>query len=169
MNRTDLIFALPVVLPSRSLPPAKVHCTVFESDAKTALFIETPNWANAYAWGPAIGLQAWELWSANPLRLNAWNPADIEHFFVYRLRPGFPANESLLWKEPFTYYEPMARSATLVQRLIPISGTPKVAEGPPLTLIDVFLEQGIEPQCLQRFGVTAALLGPVADKSQAYR
>jgi hypothetical protein len=158
MTRTDLSFTLPFLLVSASARPAQVHCTLFESPLQTVLFVEAPNWANAVQWGPAMAFRAWELLRASETRKNQWNPADLEYFFMYRLRPGFPSDGMPLWREPFTYYENIARAPTLVQRLTPVSGTGLVRERGHEALTQVFERHGLASSTnLQRFTADAKL------------
>lgn len=161
MKRIDLTIHLPfLVNRPLDLNNPGIACSFFESELHTVLFIEAPNWANAYEWGPAAALLAWKQWEKHPERLNSHNPADLENFSLYRLRPGFP-NITEVWKEPFTFYEPFPRALTLVQRLLPVSGTGLVREQSPQNLTDIFSLHGIPIQDL-KFFTSAGTLKPRA-------
>lgn len=151
MLRIHLTFSLPELVPSRSAHPAELACTLFEVATRTVLFVEAPNWANARQWSEPAALHAWGLWRNHPERLNQWNPSDLAHFHVYRLRPGFPGLNAVLWQDPFTYYEPRTRAATLVERLVPIAGTPHCQEQGAPSLAVIFGSLGLAPQALQHF------------------
>lgn len=157
MKRTDVRIALPYL---QGKPPyldfKGVACSIFESDSKTIFFVEAPNWARAFEWAPSAALLCWLSWEREPTRLNRWNPADLDNFFIYRIRPGYPKVPEV-WKEPFSWYASIPRYSPTLQRLIPLPGTALVKESTPQSLGHTFNEHDIPVQDLQHFTRTGEL------------
>lgn len=157
MKRTDVRIALPYLQGKLPYLDFKgVACSIFESSAKTVFFVEAPNWARAFEWAPSAALLCWLSWEKEPTRLNRGNPADVDDFFIYRIRPGYPKVQEV-WKEPFSWYASVPRYASTLQRLTPIPGTALVQESSPQSLGDTFNEHGIPVQDLQYFNSSGEL------------
>jgi hypothetical protein len=155
MTRTDLMIPHSFARPGTD--NLTVSCTVFEDENTTVLFVEAPNWANAVQWGPSLALTAWNVFKDYPTRLNCWNPSDTDNFFIYRIRPGFPADASNLWTESFSHYEPRQRAATVVERLIPVPGTYRTSVGRSDSLEALFKKHVVVSQTLQMYDSTGNL------------
>ena len=129
MNELSYFLVLDEMNTSMEGHPRGAHVLVFENSEGTYLLVLAPNWARANCLSGTIALEAWQLLHLDVRRIRNDNPAD-DSFHLFMLRPGFPQDCPTLWREGFSYYRKVPnRAHSLVQELLPISGTNQVRFG----------------------------------------